>query len=39
MGQSVKDAGKKPTYLVKIESGTTFKQVWEDLWSKAQPIV
>ena len=39
MGQSMKDAGRKPTYLVKIQSGTMFKKVWEDLWSQAQPLV
>ena len=39
MGQSLKDAGKKPTYLVKIESHQLFRKVFEDLWSQAQPLV
>jgi len=39
MGQSMKDAGKKPTYLVKIESGLLFRKVWDDTWNQAQLIV
>jgi len=39
MGQSLKDAGKKPTYLVKIESYDLFRKVFEDLWSHAQTLV
>ncbi len=39
MGQSLKDAGKKPTYLVKIESHDLFKKVFEDLWSQSQVLV
>jgi hypothetical protein len=39
MGQSFKDAGKKPTYLVKIESHQLFRKVFEDLWTRAQPLV
>ena len=39
MGQSIKDAGKKPTYLVKIESSQLFRKVFEDLWSGAQTTV
>ena len=39
MGQSLKDAGKKPTYLVKIESHDLFRKVFEELWSRAQPLV
>jgi hypothetical protein len=38
-GQSLKDAGKKPTYLVKIESHQLFRKVFEDLWTLAQPLV
>ena len=38
-GQSLKDAGKKPTYLVKIEGGALFKKVWEDLWSQSQALI
>jgi hypothetical protein len=39
MGQSLKDAGKKPTYLVKIESHQLFRKVFEDLWAQAQALV
>jgi hypothetical protein len=39
MGQSLKDAGKKPTYLVKIESQDLFRKVFEDTWSQAQVLV
>lgn len=39
MGQSLKDAGKKPTYLVKIGSYDLFRKVFEDLWSQAQTLV
>ena len=39
MVQSLKDAGKKPTYLVKIESSNSFREVFEDLWSQAQNLV
>jgi hypothetical protein len=38
-GQSVKDAGKKPTYLVKIESNELFRSVFEKLWGSAPTIV
>jgi hypothetical protein len=39
MGQSLKDAGKKPTYLVKIESQALFNKVFEDLWAQAQSLL
>jgi len=39
MGQSLKDAAKKPTYLVKIESHDLFRKVFENLWSQAQAVV
>lgn len=39
MGQSVKDAGKKPTYLVKIEGYTLFKKVFDDLWNVTSKLV
>ena len=39
MGQSLKDAGKKPTYLVKIESHDLFRAVFEGLWSQGQTLV
>ncbi len=39
MGQSVKDAGKKPTYLVKIEVYDLFRKVFDDLWKTASKLV
>jgi len=39
MGQSLKDAAKKPTYLVRIESHDLFRKVFEDLWPQAQILV
>jgi len=39
MGQSLKDAGKKPTYLVKIESHQLFRKVFEDLWNHGRTLV
>ena len=39
MGQSVKDAGKKPTYLVKIEGYDLFRNVFDDLWKMASKLV
>jgi len=39
MGQSVKDAGKKPTYLVKIEGYDLFRKIFDDLWKNASKIV
>lgn len=39
IGQSVKDAGKKPTYLMKIEGYNLFKNVFEDLWKEASVLV
>jgi len=38
-GQSVKDAGKKPTYLIKIESNELFRIVFEKLWGSASTII
>jgi len=39
MGQSIKDAGKKPTYLAKIEGYALFKKVFDDLWNTASKLV
>jgi len=39
MGQSVKDAGKKPTYLVKIEAYDLFREVFNDLWKNASALI
>jgi len=39
MGQSVKDAAKKPTYLVKIESHDLFRNVFENLWNTSSVLV
>lgn len=39
MGQSLKNAGKKPTYLIKIESYDLFRKVFEDLWNTASVLI
>lgn len=39
MGQFVKDAAKKPTYLVKIESHDLFRFVFENLWNISSVLV
>ena len=39
MGQSLKDAGKKPTYLVRIESQDIFKDIFEKLWDESSPLI
>lgn len=38
-GQSVKDAGKKPTYLVKIDASNIFKKVFDELWKNSVSLV
>ena len=38
-GQSIKDGGKKPTYLVKIEGYDLFRNVFDDLWKNASPLI
>jgi hypothetical protein len=39
IGQSIKDAGKKPTYLARIESHDLFKLVFENLWNASSVLV
>jgi len=39
MGQSLKDAAKKPTYLIKVESSALFKKVFDDLWSHSKILI
>jgi len=39
MGQSIKDAGKKPTYLARMESHDLFRKVFEELWRNATQLV
>ena len=39
MGQSVKDAGRKPTYLVKIDGYAQFKAVFEKIWGSASIVI
>jgi hypothetical protein len=38
-GQSIKDAGKKPTYLVRLESHDVVRRVFEDVWTNAKPLI
>lgn len=36
VGISIKDAGRKPTYLVEFDSVETFREPWEELWEDAE---
>ncbi|WP_336328808.1 hypothetical protein [Halovenus sp. HT40] len=36
VGISIKDAGRKPTYLVEFDSGEKFRKPWEKLWEDAE---
>ncbi|MGD0978664.1 MAG: hypothetical protein ABR962_05930 [Candidatus Bathyarchaeia archaeon] len=38
-GQSVKDAGTKPTYLVKLDAYDLLKKAFDEVWNKASPII
>lgn len=38
-GQSLKDAGKKPTYLIKIKNVERFKNIFEGMWSTSTKII
>jgi hypothetical protein len=39
MGQSVKDAGKKPTYLIQVGSYDALKSIYQNVWDKAARVV
>jgi hypothetical protein len=38
-GQSVKDAGTKPTYLVKLGAYDLLKKAFDEIWNKASSLV
>jgi hypothetical protein len=38
-GQSIKDAARKPTYLLRIESYDIMRDIFEDLWRNATVLV
>lgn len=38
-GQSVKDAGTKPTYLVKLGAYDLLKKAFDEIWNRASPLV
>ena len=38
-GQSVKDAGTKPTYLIKLGGYGILKKAFDEAWNQASPIV
>jgi hypothetical protein len=38
MGQSIKDAGRKPTYLIKVNDPSRFKPPFEELWQQATDV-
>lgn len=37
-GQSLKDAGKKPTYLIKIKNIKSLRKIFDDVWNSAKKI-
>jgi len=39
MGQSIKDAGKKPTYLARMEGYDSFRKVFDDLWNSGTLLI
>jgi ribosomal protein L31E len=39
LGQSVKDAGMKPTYLVKLEAYDLLKKAFDEVWNKASLLI
>jgi hypothetical protein len=38
-GQSVKDAGTKPTYLVRLGAYDLLKKAFDEIWSRASPLI
>ena len=38
-GQSVKDAGTKPTYLVRLGAYDLLKKVFDEIWNRASPLI
>jgi hypothetical protein len=38
-GQSVKDAGTKPTYLVKLGAYDLLKKIFDEVWNEASPLI
>ena len=39
IGQSIKDAGKKPTYMIRVENGGIFRHTFDELWEKGTKIL
>jgi len=39
LGQSVKDAAKKPTYMVQIQNLNNFRNNFETLWQNGTPLI
>jgi len=39
MGQSIKDGGKKPTYIIKLRSSTKLKSIYDGLWLHSKKII
>jgi hypothetical protein len=38
MGQSIKDAGKKPTYLIKLLEPKRLESIYQKIWNSASKI-
>lgn len=39
MGQSIKDGGKKPTYIIKLRDAKKLKDIYELIWQNSKKIV
>ena len=38
LGQSIKDAGKKPTYLIKLQNPKKLESIYESIWGTSKKI-
>jgi len=38
MGQSIKDAGKKPTYLIKLQNPQKLESIYRKIWNSASKV-
>jgi len=38
MGQSIKDAGKKPTYLIKLQNPKKLEDIYNNIWKQSKKV-
>lgn len=38
VGQSIKDAGKKPTYLIKLQNSKKLEEIYDKIWKQSKKI-